>query len=154
MDHARKSHNLGLFARMGGPFQRMFFLLEIFGDELDPEVVSSLLGSAATKCYKKGDVRPRGSQYYKCGAWILDSGEILIGESRSGEEGLKTWVDAIPGDKAAWAELRAQYDVHVRIVGYTDQMNADFTIPPEVLGRLSELGLPLTMDPYLSLDDG
>ena len=138
---------------MGGPFQRLFLLLEISGDELDPEEMTALLGALPTKGYKKGDERPRGSQFYKRGAWILDSGEVAIGVDRSGEERLKAWVAALPGDREVWARVKAQFDVSLRLVGYTDQWNADLTIDPEVLARLGELGLPLTIDPYLSLDD-
>jgi hypothetical protein len=138
---------------MGGPFQRMFFVLEIFGDELDPEKISKALGVRPDQSYKKGDERPRGSQYYKTGAWILKSGEVQIAEDRSGEERFEDWTSKLPGDADTWRSLKEHYSVTVRLVGYTDQWNADFTISPKTLSHLSDLGLPLTIDPYLSLDE-
>lgn len=75
-----KSHNLGLFAQMGGPFDRVFFILSITGDSLEPDEITKLLQMNPTKSYKKGDETPRGSQYRKTGAWILDSGEIQLDE--------------------------------------------------------------------------
>lgn len=137
---------------MGGPFERMFLLLEVFGDDLDPADVSALLGTPPDEGYKKGDERPRGSQYYKTGGWILKSGEIRISEDRTGEERLHAWAASIPGDAAVWTDLKDRFLVQVRLVGYTDQWNADFTLPPAMLENLSKRGLPLMIDPYLSLD--
>ena len=138
---------------MGGPFNRMFFVLEIFGDEVEPENITEILGVSPDQSYKKGDERPRGSQYYKTGAWILKSGEVQIAEDRSGEERFEDWTAKLPGNAEIWKELKEKYFVTVRLVGYTDQWNADFTISPTSLYHLSALGLPLTIDPYLSLDE-
>lgn len=138
---------------MGGPFNRMFFLLEIFGEELEPGKITEILGVNPNQSYKKGDERPRGSQYYKAGAWILKSGEVQIAEDRSGEERFEEWTAALPGNAEIWSSLKNSFEVRVRLVGYTDQWNADFTISPKALSNLSVLGLPLTIDPYLSLDE-
>lgn len=48
-----KLHNLGLFARMGGSFDRVFFMLAIFGEALDPEEITNLLNLKSSKSYKK-----------------------------------------------------------------------------------------------------
>lgn len=138
---------------MGGPFNKMFFLLEIFGEDLVPDEISELLGTSPDQSYRKGDERPRGSQFYKTGAWILKSGEILIDEDRVGEERFEEWTKQLPGDFDTWTKLKEQYFVTVRLVCYTDQWNADFQIPSNALINLSTLGLPLTIDPYLSLDE-
>jgi hypothetical protein len=153
LDHSRKNHNLELFARMGGPFERMFFELDIYGDDLDPEAITNLLGVEPDQSYKKGDERPRGSQYYKTGGWIIKSGEIKIGEDRAGEEKFEEWVSSLPIDSDVWAELRKKLTVRIRLIGYTDQWNADFTISPKAISELAKRGLPLMIDPYLSLDE-
>lgn len=153
MDHYRKNHNSRLFARMGGPFQRMFVLLEIFGDDLDPQEISRVLQVSPDQSYRKGEERPRGSQFYKTGGWILKSGEIQIDDDRKGEETVCRWIERLPGDAIAWHDLTQRFNVRVRLVGYSDQWNADFTLPPTALSRLALFGVPLQIDPYLSLDE-
>lgn len=153
MDHSRKNHNLELFARMGGPFQRLFFEISIFGDDLIPEEVTELLGIEPSQSYKKGDERPRGSQYYRTGGWLLKSGEVQIGDSREGEEKFEEWLSKLPGNKSAWESLASRFEVKARLIGYTDQWNADYTISAAALNELSKRGLPLMIDPFLSLDE-
>ena len=153
MDHSRKNHNLELFARMGGPFNRMFFELNIYGDDLDPQAVTDLLGVSPNLSYKKGDERPRGSQFYKTGGWELTSGEVLIDDERNGEEQFEKWVLSLPSEERDWQQLIERFSVKVRLIGYTDQWNADFTISPAALLELAKRNLPLTIDPYLSLDE-
>ena len=121
MDHLKKKHNTGLFARMGGPFNRHFFLLEVFGDSLVPAEITRLLGRAPDESYAKGDERPKGSQYYTTGAWKLKSGEIKVTDQSSVESFFESWVAGLPNDPDAWSLIKKQYEVRVRLVGYTDQ---------------------------------
>ena len=39
-------------------------------DELDPETITESLGVTPEHSYRKGDERPKGSQYYQTGAWM------------------------------------------------------------------------------------
>jgi hypothetical protein len=150
--HRLKNHKLGLFARMGGSFNRCFFILEMWGDELDPERISALLGRSPTKAHRKGDERPRGSQYYRTGGWALESGEITLTNDDDGRTSFESWLASLPEDRAIWNELHDQYSPRVRLVMYTDQMNAEFSITPGAASELSKRGLSLVLDPYLELD--
>jgi hypothetical protein len=151
--HRLKNHKLGLFARMGGPFNRCFFILEIFADELDPDVITSLLNIKPTKSYKKGQERPRGSQYYTIGGWIIDSGEVLIAEDEDESQHFERWLAELPEDSAAWDQIHNLAEARVRLVGYTDQMNAEFRITTQVSRGLANRNLELIVDPYLELDE-
>ena len=153
MDHLKKRHNSGLFATMGGPFDRHFFLLEIFGDLLVTAEITCALGRPPDESYAKGDERPKGSQYYKTGAWKLKSGEIKVTDQYAAESHFESWVDGLPDDPGAWSKIKEKYEVRVRLVGYTDQWNAEFVVSVGALKGLSERGLPLMLDPYLSLDE-
>ena len=153
MSHVFKRQKLGLFARMGGPFNRSFFIAEIYGDELNPDEVSSILGVSPTKCYRKGDETPRGSQYRRTGAWFMDSGEQLLSEEEPGANLFEQWVSSLPKDREAWDTLKERFDVRIRLVGYTDQMNAEFLLTPTAAAELASRGLAVVFDPYLSLDD-
>lgn len=149
--HNLKNHKTGLFARMGGSFNRVFFILQIFGDELDPAFVTSTLGIAPTKSYRKGDERPRGSQYYQTGGWLFDSGEIILNDEDSGEKRFEEWLKSLPSRQEAWSALTA-FRPYISVALYTDQMNAEFILSPEAAKQLSHRRLPLMFDPHLELD--
>jgi hypothetical protein len=138
---------------MGGPFIRLFFELSIYGDDLDPDEITEILGVEPDLSYRKDDERPRGSQYYKTGGWELKSGEVLLSDDGTGEDEFEKWVQSLPVETAAWGVLQKRYAVRVRLVGYTDQWNADFTISPTAILELGKRGLPLTVEPFLSLDE-
>ena len=137
---------------MGGNFARTFFLLELFGDDLQPGAISQILGISPTKAYTKGEERPKGSQCYRTGGWILDSGEISLSEDDTGEKRLQDWLSLLPGNPAIWKTLQ-RYEPRIRLVLYTDQMNADFRLTPVAANELSIRGLTLFIDPYLELDE-
>jgi hypothetical protein len=153
MSHVAKRQKLGLFARMGGPFVRCFFILEIYGDELDPDEVSSTLGVQPTKCYRKGDKTPNGTQYRRTGGWFIDSGEQFLSEEEPGSSLFEKWVSSLPADRESWNILKKDFNVLIRLVGYTDQMNAEFILTSAAAVELASRGLPVVFDPYLSLDD-
>jgi hypothetical protein len=149
-----KLHNLGLFARFGGPFDRVFFILSITGDSLIPDDISSLIGLNPTKSYKKGDQTISGAQYRKTGAWILDSGEIKLKEDEFESAYFLKWIRSLPESSNVWKKLNSNYEVVVRLVGYTNQMNADFEVTLDIMGELTARNLNLAVEPYLSLDEG
>ena len=148
-----KNHKHGLFARMGGAFNRCFFILEMYGDDLEPDYISSVLAQKPTKAYRKGDERPKGSQYYRTGAWIINSGEVLLTDEQSGSHQLELWLSTLQSEIARWEQLYERYSPQICLVIYTDQMNAEFKLTPIAMQELSSRGLPLVIDPYLELDD-
>lgn len=49
MSHLHRRQKMGLFARMGGAFDRGAFILEMFGDDLDPDAITAMLGCTPSK---------------------------------------------------------------------------------------------------------
>lgn len=138
---------------MGGPFDRLFFEINIFGDDLDPNEITQMLGVPPSLCYRKDDERPKGSQYYKTGGWILRSGAVPLSDDDTGEVEFESWVKSLPGNKMIWDDIQMRFTVSVRLVGYTDQWNADFLISSTTIMELAKRGLPLAIEPFLSLDE-
>lgn len=66
--------------------------LRMFGDNLDPEKVSSTIGVLATKSYKKGDVFSQGKNIRKNGMWGL----ALSSGSGSPSDDIKKIAEIIP----------------------------------------------------------
>lgn len=151
--HRLRNHKLGLFARMGGPFDRCFFILEMYGDDLDPDEVTRQIGAPPTRSHRKGDERPRGSQFYRTGGWLLESGERQLSFEDTGMAAFEDWLESLPAPSPSWSRFIEQFEAQVRLVVYTDQMNAEFKLTPKAAAELSSRGLPLLIDPYLSLDE-
>jgi hypothetical protein len=137
---------------MGGCFNRAFFLLELFGDDLDPDHVTRTLGIEPTRRFRKGDSSPKGSQFERTGGWILESEAQDLSDDDPGPERFETWAKALPGDEVDWHSLEP-WRPTVRLALYTDQWNADFVVTPATLLELHRRRLPLSIDPYLSLDE-
>ena len=148
----RNLHNLGLFSSMGGPFDRVFFELYVVGDEVQPAMIDDFVGIESTSCYLKGDERPKGNQYRKTGGWFFKSGEINLGEEEFEDSHFLSWLQKIPSYKK-WESFDLDFDVGIRLVGYTHQWNSDFKLTAAVLTELSRIGLELSVEPFLSLED-
>ena len=64
---------------VGGPIERVKVTLRVFGDDLDPDEISGVLGCEPTRKARKGDVV--GADYNAhqrvspFGSWELNSGE-------------------------------------------------------------------------------
>jgi Domain of unknown function (DUF4279) len=59
---------------VGGPVDSASATLRIFGETLDPEYISGLLGCSPTRSHKKGDiVGTRSRATRREGAWLLES---------------------------------------------------------------------------------
>ena len=61
----------------GGEVDECSLLLRFFGDDLNPDLISSLLGVPATEAYRKGDQvsKPSGAYTVPTGQWLLQCEE-------------------------------------------------------------------------------
>jgi hypothetical protein len=143
-----------MLACIGGAYDRLYFRVEMFGDGLDPASVSSRLGRRPTKAWRKGDETPGGAQYRKTGGWVFETGPLKGLSRESGATRLERWLAALPRSPRTWAALRRAYGARVRIAAYTDRWNAELLVTPRAAKALAARGLPLVVDPYISLDDG
>ena len=60
------------FVRFGGPVDKVTVSLRLFGEDLDPDEVTKLLGCKPTSAARKGDVMP--GRYHRIankGCWLL-----------------------------------------------------------------------------------
>lgn len=118
--------------------------LRIYGDTLDPVVVTSLLGVEPSSSQKKGErhegFRGRWS-IFKTGGWFLSS------ESRVESLDLSRHVDWLLAQLAPASEklkaLQAEPDVHMYIVciWWSKTGDGGFTLSPEQMRLMAELNL-------------
>lgn len=152
MSHVYKRQKVGLFATIGGVFDRGAFVLEILGDELDPDAVTRILGCVPTTSYRKGDETRSGSQYRRTGGWFSDSPKLTFSEIDDPSRLLEQWLATFPADRAVWDALQENLQVRVRLAAYVSRMNAELWLTPAVMKALVDRGLQLVVDPYLTFD--
>ena len=126
----------------------------IFGDDLVPAEVTSLVGCEPTKAYAKGDVRvgsTTGNRYIeKTGRWSLAA------EDRCPED-LPAQVSEILGkltsEPAVWAVLRSRFTMDFFCGVFMGSSNDGLEFSPELLGELSSRGISLSLDIYDHCED-
>ncbi len=85
--------------------------LRVFGDTLEPEEVSALLGHEPTRCHRKGDkCGPHGASIEPTGAWILDS---RISEKSEIEDHVEGILSVVTTDGDEWSSLTDRFSASI-----------------------------------------
>jgi len=120
--------------------------LRIFGDALDPDEITRLLGVAPTGCARKGDTRRTASGQEvvaRSGSWWLDAD--LSGDLNSQIDALLT---KLPSDPIIWRELSEHYECDVFCGLFMREGNEGTELSPLVMSILCIRGLRLGLDIY------
>jgi hypothetical protein len=120
--------------------------LRIFGDALDPDEVTRLLGIAPTGCAHKGDTHRTASGrevVARSGSWRLDAD--LSGNLNTQIGALLT---KLPSDPTIWRELTEHYECDVFCGLFMRDGNEGVELSPEVMSMLGVRGLRLGLDIY------
>lgn len=129
--------------------------LRVFGDSLEPEEVSALLGRQPSRSYRKGDKNFRTSSSAKTsgsvvsteltGAWILDSG---LPENVEIEEHVEALLSPVSNDSDEWASLTSRFSASILCNVFLDQDNTGFELSPRIALALADRGLVIAFDIY------
>ena len=124
--------------------------LRIFGDPLDPDEITRLLGIEPTRFARKGDIRATASGrkvVARCGSWRLDAGA---------PGSLDAQIDALlaklPVDEAVWRELSDRYECDVFCGLFMHDFNEGTELSPQVMLMLGVRHLRLGIDIYNTLE--
>jgi hypothetical protein len=121
--------------------------LRVFGDSLEPEEVSALLGRDPTRCHRKGD--PMGGKgntaVEPTGAWILDS---VLSEKAEIEEHVETLLSSVSNDSDEWDQLTSLFSASILCSAFLDQYNEGFEVSPRLAQSLADRGLVIAFDIY------
>ena len=114
--------------------------LRVFGEALDPDEVSALLGRPPSRQHRKGDkVEGKGGDAIEpTGAWILDS---WLPEKAEIEEHVEALLGAVSNDSDEWERLTERFSASVLCSAFLDQYNEGFELSPRLAGALAELGM-------------
>ena len=123
--------------------------LRVFGEALEPNEVTRLLGHEPTEAWEKGapgyQGRPRSQ-----GMWILES----RARSDTGlEEQLRDLLSSISESIQVWESLVARFDCDIFVGAWMESDNAVFSLGPEILLEMGKRGLVLSADLYFVGED-
>lgn len=135
-------------AEVGGLVDETKVTLALYGDDLEPQEVTELLGVEPTSAHRRGDVRGRGVRPYPKGAWFLE----LVGTPPQGpEELLGELLERLPpSSSSVWTTLRERFDVQLRFGIFLDAWNRGFGVPAGQLDQLSVMVDRFEFDIYVN----
>lgn len=139
-----------VLAEVGGPVDESRATLAIYGDDLDPDTVSDLLGCSPSRAHRKGDRKTVTSVPFRSGAWLLTV------EARSPEgpaEAIVNLLARFPAESGFWQRIIAVYDVSICVAIHTSGWNRGFCLPAGLLSRVGQIGVPIDVDLYLYGDE-
>jgi hypothetical protein len=131
----------------GGPVDRWKVALRIYGEELDPDRISILLGCAPSSQARKGNPFPRK------GRWILEIVSDACDEDEDLDGGIKMLLAKLPSDTSVWLSLTSMYAVDVFCAVSLKSTNRGFAISAEVSRLLSDRNLEIGFDIYCESSD-
>jgi Domain of unknown function (DUF4279) len=126
----------------------------LFGDTLNPEVVSEQLGMAPSSAGAKGESRPSRKKSpplrWRTGSWILES---RLPQSSKLDEHLRDLLDRLEAHAATIRGFVAQgYRADIFCGCFLDASNEGTLLQPDTIRLLGLLGVPLGLDIYCLCD--
>ena len=120
--------------------------LRVFGDSLEPDEVSALLGRPPTRSARKGE-KVAGSQdaIEPTGAWILDS---ALSERAEIEEHVEALLASVSNDMDEWSSLTDRFSASILCGAFLDLYNEGFELSPRLAQAVSDRGLVIAFDIY------
>ena len=122
--------------------------LRVFGDDLDPESVSALLGGTPTWAHHKGQTLDGDALPAATGAWAL---EAASPESSEVEEQVAALFSGLTGDLDEWATLTSQFAVTVHCELEASDDGAGFDLSPRLAQSLAERGVVISFSVSVSI---
>jgi hypothetical protein len=123
--------------------------LRFFGDDLDPDEVTRLIGCAPTAAVRRGEQTPTrtGFRTERTGLWRLSS------EHRSStdmEEQLVTLLERLTPDLAVWQSLTTRFHSDLFCGVFFSRMAGGLVFSPRWHRLLADRNLELGLDIYAS----
>jgi uncharacterized protein DUF4279 len=127
---------------VGGVVDETDVCLGVYGDDLDPDQVTVMLGCEPTSSHRKGDRTKRGIVRRR-GAWLLSSKGTA-----DPEELTCKLLDRLPKDERTWARLAKEYEVQLRFGLFLQRWNRGLDFTPQLVARMAKLHARIIFDVY------
>jgi hypothetical protein len=123
--------------------------LRIFGETLQPDEITRLLGSPPTRSNLKGDVRYRSKEgretIAKQGMWLLNATDR---EPEDVDGQVMEILGKLTDDLGVWNSLSQKFDIDLFCGWFMRESNEGLEISPATLAALSARGIKLGIDLY------
>lgn len=122
--------------------------LRIFGDDLNPEEVTNLLGCIPTKAWHKGHIQTGTSGRgitRKSGSWHLHAGDA---EPENLDGQVSELLEKLTSNLAVWAGLSQRFELDLFCGWFVKESNEGVSISPATMLALAERGIELSLDIY------
>jgi hypothetical protein len=127
--------------------------LRFFGDDLDPDMVTAVLGKPPSSSRRKGDVVARQSSgaeiLAQTGGWILEASSQTPADL---DAQVKELLEGLTTELAEWRKLSSRYRADVFVGLFMNETNEGMAISAETMGVLGARGIALDLDVYGSLN--
>ena len=132
-------------AEVGGIVDESSATLAVYGETLEPEEITSILGVAPTSSFRRGHKRGPRSPAMPHGAWFIE----VRGTAPDGPESqLLNLLAQLPQSSDIWHQLTQRFQVQVRVALHLEGWNRGFAIDKALLTRLAQMGIDLQFDIY------
>jgi len=128
--------------------------LRFFGDDLDPDELTKMLGGQPTKSEKKGDefvgkvTRPK--RIAQCGGWWLSAERREPGDF---DAQISDILAQLTDDTGVWQDLTTRFRADIFCGLFMAEGNEGVSLSHEILENLAVRGLTIDFDIYDSSDD-
>lgn len=121
--------------------------LRIFGDQVDPDQITTLMGCKPSLARRKGDVIPNEKYHLTAheGDWIL-SWESSGHESV--EDGIIELLNRVTSDLSVWNRLKNTFKVDLFCGLFSRDINCGFSLSERVLKLVADRKLEVGFDIY------
>jgi len=122
--------------------------LRIFGDDLDPDEISTLLSAQPSLGTRKGETSVSKSgvgQIASTGRWLL---EVARSEPGDLDRQLVELLSPLTSDTAVWRSVAARFKADIFCGLLMEESNEGFELRPETLAMIGSRGLSLGFDIY------
>lgn len=129
-----------------GPIGRSKATLRMFGDDLNPDELTNLLGCPPTRALTKGLPIKAGSDFEaKTGGWRLEATESSP-EDLDGQ--IAELLSKLTPDLSVWARIGARFEVDLFCGLFMSNDNQGLSLSVTSLDALSRRGIKLSLDIY------
>ena len=121
--------------------------LRIFGDDLEPDEVTALLGTPPTHAVRRGELRssrPEASPA-RTGSWRLQSGYAKPGDL---DVQIRDLLALVTDDPAVWRTIHERYKVDLFCGLFMQTTNDGLSLKSDTLAAIAARGLELQLDIY------
>jgi hypothetical protein len=124
--------------------------LRFYGEQLDPDEITRLLGKKPSAVHYKGDVVGSRKRILPHSSWRLEADVREPGDLPAQIEEI---FSGATSDLSVWRQLARRYRTDLFCGVFLYATNEEFYVPPDALLMLGERGVQLSLDVYNDMSD-